>query len=118
MVTPQSLRSTELPKLPNSNQRPCGDGGSPVLYGQHSKHFQWKRGVSLEASVLSSQCLPSRIGEGRMSFILMIMAVPWLYAMGIYNPQVMHHGHCIAQPGTFAALYCPAPAAPPHQPHR
>ena len=36
-----------------------------------------------------------------MSFIFMIMAVPWLYATGIYNPQVMHHGHCIAQPGSF-----------------
>jgi hypothetical protein len=51
-----------------------------------------------------------------MSFILMIMAVPWLYATGIYNPQVMHHGHCIAAPGSIDALYCqaPAPAAPPH----
>ena len=54
-------------------------------------------------------------GEGRMSFMLMI---PWLIAFGIYNPQVMHHGHCIAQPGTFDALYCPAPAAPSHHPHR
>jgi hypothetical protein len=49
-----------------------------------------------------------------MSFIFMIMAVPFLYATGIYNPQVMHHGHCIAEPGSFDALYCPAPAAPPH----
>ncbi len=39
-----------------------------------------------------------------MSFIIMIMAVPWLYATGIYNPQVMHHGHCIAQPGSIDAL--------------
>ena len=53
-----------------------------------------------------------------MSFIFMIMAMPWLYATGIYNPHVMHHGHCIAQPGTFDALYCPAPAAPPQHPHR
>ena len=49
-----------------------------------------------------------------MSFILMIMAVPWLYAAGIYNPPVMQHGHCIAKPGTFDALYCPAPVAPAH----
>ena len=53
-----------------------------------------------------------------MGTILTRMVVPWLYATGIYNPQVMHHGHCIAQPGTFDALYCPGPAAPPHHPHR
>ena len=41
-----------------------------------------------------------------MSFIFMIMAVPFLSATGIYNPQVMHHGHCIAEPGSFDALYC------------
>ena len=72
----------------------------------------------LNASVLSRRRVLRRIGEGPMGTILMIMAVPWLYATGIYNPQVMHHGHCIAQPGTFDALYCPAPAAPPHHPHR
>ena len=49
-----------------------------------------------------------------MSFIFMIMAVPFLYATGIYNPPVMHHGRCIAEPGTFKALYCPAPTAAPH----
>jgi hypothetical protein len=53
-----------------------------------------------------------------MSFILAIMAVPFLTATGIYNPQVMHHGHCIAEPGSFAALYCPAPETPPHRPYR
>ena len=48
-----------------------------------------------------------------MSFIFMILAVPWLAATGIYNPQVVdHHGRCIAEPGTFKALYCPAPASP------
>ena len=53
--------------------------------------------------------------EGRMSFIFMIMAVPFLSATGIYNPQVMHHGHCIAEPGSFDALYCSATAeAAPH----
>ena len=53
-----------------------------------------------------------------MSFIFMIMAVPFLSATGIYNPQVMHHGRCIAEPGGFDALYCPAPAAPPaHHSH-
>ena len=50
-----------------------------------------------------------------MSFIFMIMAVPFLSATGIYNPQVMHHGHCIAEPGGFDALYCSASAeAAPH----
>ena len=39
-----------------------------------------------------------------MSFILMIMAVPFLSATGIYNPPVTHHGRCIAEAGTFAAL--------------
>ena len=52
-----------------------------------------------------------------MGTIVMIMAVPFLSATGIYNPPVMHHGHCIAEPGTFDALYCPAPAAPPHRAH-
>ena len=51
-----------------------------------------------------------------MSFIFMIMAVPFLYATGIYNPPVMHHGRCIAEPGSFDALYCPAPeVASPHR---
>jgi hypothetical protein len=27
-------------------------------------------------------------------------------ATGIYNPQVMHNGHCIAEPGSVAAVYC------------
>ena len=44
-----------------------------------------------------------------MSFILAIMSVPLLAATGIYNPPVMRHGHCIAEPGSFDALYCPAP---------
>ena len=73
----------------------------------------------MDASVLSLwACATPNLGEGWMGTILMIMAVPYLAATGIYNPQVMHHGHCIAQPGSFDALYCPAPAAPPHHPHR
>ena len=51
-----------------------------------------------------------------MSFIIAIMSVPFLSATGIYNPQVMHHGRCVAEPGSFDALYCPAPPeAPPHR---
>ena len=36
-----------------------------------------------------------------MGMILAIMAVPWLALTGIYNPPVMRHGQCIAQPGSF-----------------
>lgn len=53
-----------------------------------------------------------------MSFILAIMAVPFLTATGIYNPPVMHHGRCTAEPGSFAALYCPAPEAPAYRTRR
>jgi hypothetical protein len=52
-----------------------------------------------------------------MTYIFAILAMGPLAAVGIYNPQVTHHHHCIAQPGTFVALYCPAPAAPPPHPH-
>ena len=47
----------------------------------------------------------------------MFLLMPLLAATGIYNPQVMHQHHCIVGSGTFDALYCPAPAAPPHRPH-
>ena len=53
-----------------------------------------------------------------MSYILMIMAVPFLSATGIYNPPVMQHGRCVAEPGTFDALYCPAPSAPQGKKYR
>jgi hypothetical protein len=52
-----------------------------------------------------------------MGTILTIMAVPFLAATGIYNPPVMQHGHCIAEPGSFDALYCSAPAEPAHHKH-
>jgi len=40
----------------------------------------------------------------------LFLALPILAATGIYNPQVVdRHGHCLAEPGTVAALYCPAP---------
>jgi len=53
-----------------------------------------------------------------MSFIIAIMAVPWLMATGIYNPPVMRHGQCIAQPGSFDALYCSGAAEAPKQQYR
>jgi len=88
-----------------------------VLNGQHSQHFQWKHAISLDASgtVVGACSTPNR--GGRMSYILAIMSVPLFVATGIYNPQVMHHGRCVADPGSYDALYCPAPAAPPHHPH-
>ena len=50
-----------------------------------------------------------------MTYILALLLMGPLAATGIYNPQVMRYGHCIAEPGTFDALYCSgAPAAPPH----
>ena len=36
----------------------------------------------------------------------MILAVPFLSATGIYNPPVVQHGRCIAEPGSFNALFC------------
>jgi hypothetical protein len=52
-----------------------------------------------------------------MGTILAIMAVPALAATGIYNPHVMQHGRCIAEAGSFDALYCTAPAEPSHHRH-
>ena len=46
------------------------------------------------------------LGEDQMGTILMIMSVPFLYATGIYNPPVVQQGRCIAEPGTFDALFC------------
>ena len=46
------------------------------------------------------------------------LAIGLLAATGVYNPQVMHHGRCIAEPGTVDALYCTVPAvAPTHHSH-
>ena len=55
-----------------------------------------------------------------MSYMFLILAMGPLAATGIYNPQVMRHGHCIAEPGSVAALSCvqaQASAAPTHH-HR
>lgn len=45
------------------------------------------------------------------------LALPILAATGIYNPQVMHHGRCIAEPGSIEALYCHPQAATPRRKH-
>jgi hypothetical protein len=46
-----------------------------------------------------------------MGMPVLFMAVRFLSATGIYNPDVMKNGRCIAEPGSFNALYCPAPTA-------
>ena len=44
-----------------------------------------------------------------MTYMIAIMLAPWLAATGIYHPQVVdRHGRCLAQPGSFDAIYCPA----------
>ena len=53
-----------------------------------------------------------------MTYILALLLMGPLAATGIYNPQVMRHGHCTAEPGTFLALYCPPATAPAHRPRR
>lgn len=56
----------------------------------------------------------SQKGRVQMSIFL---ALPILAATGIYNPQVMHHGRCIAEPGSIEALYCHPQAATPRRKH-
>jgi hypothetical protein len=54
-----------------------------------------------------------------MTYILAIMSVPLLTATGIYDPHVMRKGRCLAEPGSYYALWCPAPPeAPPYRKHR
>jgi hypothetical protein len=50
-----------------------------------------------------------------MSFLFMILAVPFLSATGIYNPPVVQHGRCVAEPGTFNALFCMGVAEAPNK---
>lgn len=69
--------------------------------------------MRLDPSGILIESLPHQM-EGRMGTIVMIMAVPFLSATGIYNPPVMKHGQCIAEPGSFDALYCPAPKTAYH----
>jgi hypothetical protein len=56
-----------------------------------------------------------------MGTILLIMAVPWLYALGYGHDAVDRHGHCVATPGSYSALFCSGAkeAQPPaHVRHR
>ena len=97
-----------------------GGGSAQVLCSTgNTTTFQWKHGISLDASatVTVAYATTKQRGEGLMSVFLL---VPFLSLTGIYNPQVMHHNRCIAEPGSFDALYCvaAAPATPPHHTHR
>jgi hypothetical protein len=58
-----------------------------------------------------------RLRGGEMTYILAIMSVPLLTATGIYNPPVMRHGHCVAEPGSYDALYCQGTTTQPHHRH-
>ena len=63
-------------------------------------HFRWRNfGGTVKASTkwYSGSGVFLAMG-GPMGTILLIMSVPWLAATGIYNPHVMHHGRCIAEP--------------------
>jgi hypothetical protein len=42
----------------------------------------------------------------------------FLTATGIYDPPDMRHGRCVAEPGSFDALYCPGQEAPVQRRHR
>jgi hypothetical protein len=48
-----------------------------------------------------------------MGTILLIMAVPWLYALGYGHDAVDRHGRCVAAPGSYEALFCSGAKEPP-----
>jgi hypothetical protein len=52
-----------------------------------------------------------------MTFIAGFFVAALLAATGIYNPQMMHNGRCMAEPGGIYALYycTPETAAPSHK---
>jgi hypothetical protein len=54
-----------------------------------------------------------------MGVILGFFAAALLAGTGIYNPQMMHNGRCLAKPGSIYALYyCVPETAPRHKPAR
>ena len=115
-------RSAVRSRLAPPNQ-PTNSTSHPVLCGQHSRAFSveaWSKAVPewyCRGGRESRGRVPRQLGEGRMSYIFFILAMGPMSAAGIYSPQVTHHNRCIVEPGTFDALYCPAPAAPPAHPH-
>ena len=107
----------QLPSAPSFSLR----RRVPACRATLAKHFRWKIVSGIMKAwtrvVLLLGHLPRQMGRDQMGTILAIMAVPALTATGIYNPQVMQHGRCIAEPGSFDALYCSAPAEPPRHRH-
>jgi hypothetical protein len=49
-----------------------------------------------------------------MTIIAGFFAAALLAGTGIYNPQLMHNGRCMAEPGSIYALYYCTPEAAPH----
>jgi len=49
-----------------------------------------------------------------MTIIAGFFAAALLAGTGIYNPQLMHSGRCMAEPGSIYALYYCTPEAAPH----
>lgn len=97
----------------------------PVPNGQHSPSVftgsmeQARTRVVLSLGRESRGRESRQIGEGRMTYMLFILAMGPMSAAGIYNPQVVdRHHHCIAEPGSFEAIYCSSatvePAPHPH----
>src|SRR5262245_1419687 len=78
--------------------------------------FSLELGISLDVRGTVSEACATPNREGPMSIILGFFAASLLSATGIYDPQLMHHGRCMAEPGSIYALYycVPEPAAPPH----
>ena len=52
-----------------------------------------------------------------MSLILGFPIAALLAATGIYNPQLMHNGRCMAEPGGLYAFYYCTPEAAPYRTH-
>jgi hypothetical protein len=55
-----------------------------------------------------------------MGTVLLLMAVPWLYALGYGHDAVNKHGRCVASPGSYKALFCSGAKEvqpPPHVRH-
>jgi hypothetical protein len=55
-------------------------------------------------STVDGACATPNRGEGRMTFILGFFGAALLAGTGIYNPQLMHNGRCMAEQGSIYAL--------------
>lgn len=99
---------------------PCSPAGEPLqscAQPATGEHFSLETG---DKRGRECYCVPGvcHAKGGPMTFIIAILSVPFLMATGIYSPKVVHHGRCIAQPGSFDALFCPAPKTPAYRVNR